>query len=97
MRIRHNLGLPRGYTYSVELLAQVNESEEHYGRAVQLWAAADTLRARIGAPLEQVAQKSAMAALTRLRTRLGDVLFELEWTKGGHLTTEQAIALALSL
>jgi hypothetical protein len=55
------------------------------------------LRARIGAPLEQVAQKSAMAALTRLRTRLGDVLFELEWTKGGHLTTEQAIALALSL
>jgi len=34
--------------------------------------------------------------LTRLRAQLGDVLFELQWEKGVHLTTEQAIALALS-
>jgi hypothetical protein len=86
------LGLPRGYTYSFELLAQVNESEEHYERAVQLWAAAETLRVRIGAPLEQVAQKESTAALTRLRTRLGDIAFELGWSKGEHLTTQQAIA-----
>jgi predicted ATPase/DNA-binding SARP family transcriptional activator len=96
LRIRHNLGLPRGYTYSFELLAQVNESEEHYERAVQLWAAADTLRVRIGAPLEQIAQKHGMAALARLRARLGNLAFELEWAKGVHMTTEQAIALALS-
>ncbi|RIK40706.1 MAG: hypothetical protein DCC55_14215 [Chloroflexi bacterium] len=32
----------------------------------------------------------------RLRARLGDVALELEWAKGGHLTTEQAIARALS-
>jgi len=96
LRIRYHLGLPRGYTYSFELLAQVNESEEHYERAVQLWAAAETLRVRIGAPLEQVAQKESTAALTKLRTRLGDIAFELEWSKGVHMTTEQAIALALS-
>jgi non-specific serine/threonine protein kinase len=96
LRIRYHLGLPRGYTYSFELLAQVDESEEHYERAVQLWAAAETLRVRIGAPLEQVAQKESTAALTRLRTRLGDIAFELEWSKGEHLTTEQAIAIALS-
>jgi hypothetical protein len=96
LRIRHNLGLPRGFPYSFELLAQVNESEERYERAVQLLAAAENLRIRIGAPLEQVAQKHVTAILTGARARLGDVVFELEWAKGAHLTTEQAIAIALS-
>jgi non-specific serine/threonine protein kinase len=96
LRIRHHLGLPRGYPYSFELLAQVNESEERYEQAVQLLAAAETLRIRIGAPLEQVAQKHVTAVLAGARARLGDVVFELEWAKGAHLTTEQAIAIALS-
>jgi hypothetical protein len=90
------LGLPRGYPYSFELLAQVNESEARYEQAVQLLAAAETLRIRIGAPVEQINQKENEAALNRLRDQLGDVGFELEWAKGAHLTTEQAIALALS-
>jgi predicted ATPase/DNA-binding SARP family transcriptional activator len=96
LRIRHHLGLLRGYPYSFELLAQVNESEERYERAVQLLAAAETLRVRIGAPLEQVAQKHVTAVLAGARARLGDVVFELEWAKGAHLTTEQATAIALS-
>jgi predicted ATPase/DNA-binding SARP family transcriptional activator len=96
LRIRHHLGLPRGYPYSFELLAQVNESEAHYEQAVQLLAAAETLRARIGAPLDQVNQKYSEDALTRLRAQLGNVMFELEWAKGATMTTEQAIALALS-
>ena len=96
LRIRHHLGLPRGYPYSFELLAQVNESEAHYEQAVQLLAAAETLRIRIGAPLEQVAQKHVTAVLARARARLGDVAFELAWAKGATMTTEQAIALALS-
>jgi hypothetical protein len=54
------------------------------------------LRNRIGAPLEPVAHKYAVAALTRLRARLGAVAFELAWSKGSTMTTEQAIALALS-
>ena len=96
LRIRHHLGLPRGYPYSFELLAQVNESEERYEQAVQLLAAAETLRIRIGAPLEQVAQKHVTAVLAGARARLGDVVFELAWSKGATMTTEQAIALALS-
>ncbi|HKZ77066.1 MAG TPA: hypothetical protein VJ124_01995, partial [Pyrinomonadaceae bacterium] len=93
---RHDLGLQRGYAYSFEFMADVDEIEKRYERAVQLLAAAETLRVRIGAPLEQVAQKESTAALTRLRTRLGDIAFELAWAKGATLTTEQAIALALS-
>ncbi len=96
LRIRHHLGLPRGYPYSFELLAQVNESEERYEQAVQLLAAAETLRIRIGAPLEQVAQKHVTAVLAGARAHLGDVVFELAWSKGVHMTIEQAIALALS-
>jgi non-specific serine/threonine protein kinase len=96
LRIRHHLGLPRGYPYSFELLAQVNESEAHYEQAVQLLAAAETLRIRIGAPLAQVEQKHVMAVLARARAWLGDVAFELAWSKGATMTTEQAIALALS-
>jgi len=96
LRIRHHLGLRRGYAYSFEELAQVNESEEHYEQAVQLLAAAETLRIRIGAPLEQIEQKENVDALTRLRAQLGDVAFELAWAKGATMTTEQAIALALS-
>jgi hypothetical protein len=96
LRIRHHLGLPRGYPYSFELLAEVNEREGRYEQAVQLLAAAETLRIRIGAPLEQVAQKHVMAVLARARARLGDVAFELAWAKGATMTTEQAITLALS-
>jgi predicted ATPase/DNA-binding SARP family transcriptional activator len=96
LRIRHDLGLLRGYAYSFEFIADVDEIEKRYERAVQLLAAAETLRALIGAPVEQVNQKENVAALTRLRAQLGDVVFELEWAKGAHLTTEQAIALALS-
>jgi predicted ATPase len=96
LRIRHHLGLPRGYPYSFELLAQVNESEERFEQAVQLLAAAETLRVRIGAPLELVAQKHVTAVLASASAQLGQVAFEFAWAKGATLTTEQAIALALS-
>jgi hypothetical protein len=88
--------LPRGYPYSFELIAQVNEKEGRYDHAVQLLAAAETLRIRIGAPLAQVEQKHVTAVLVSARTHLGDLAFELAWSKGATMTTEQAIAIALS-
>jgi predicted ATPase len=96
LRIRQHLGLLRGYPYSFELLAQVNEKEGRYQQAVQLLAASEALRVRIGAPLAQVEQKHVTAVLASARTHLGDVAYELAWSKGATLTTEQAITLALS-
>jgi len=96
LRIRHELGLQRGYAYSFEFIADVDEIEKRYERAVQLLAAAESLRTRIGAPVEQINQKENEDALTRLRAQLGNVVFKLEWAKGATMTTEQAIALALS-
>jgi len=96
LQIRRELGLPRGYAYSFEFIADVDEAEKRYEHAVQLLAAADTLRARLGAPVEQINQKTNAEALTRLRAQLGDVAYELAWSKGATMTTEQAIQLALS-
>lgn len=96
LRIRRELGLPRGFAYSFEFIADVNEIDKRYEQAVQLLAASQALRARLGAPVEQVNQTANQEALTRLRAQLGDIVFELEWTKGTAMTTEQAIALALS-
>jgi tetratricopeptide (TPR) repeat protein len=96
LRIRRDLGLQRGYAYSFEFIGKIDEIEERYERAVQLLAAADTLRVRIGAPLDQSTQKENVDTLTRARARLGDLAFELAWSKGTMMTTEQAIALALS-
>jgi predicted ATPase/DNA-binding SARP family transcriptional activator len=96
LRIRRQLGLLRGYAYSFEQIAQINELEERYERAVQLLAVAEALRVRIGAPVELINQSENEDALMKLRAQLGDTLFELEWAKGSALTTEQAIALALS-
>jgi tetratricopeptide (TPR) repeat protein len=96
LQIRRELGLPRGYAYSFEFIADLDEAEKRYEHAVQLLAAANTLRVRLGAPVEQINQKTNEEVLTRLRSQLGDVAFELAWSKGATLTTEQAIALALS-
>ena len=96
LRIRHHLGLLRGYAYSFEFIADVNEIEKRYEHAVQLLSAAASLRARLGAPVEQINQKENEDGLARLRAQLGDVAFELAWSKGATMTTEQAIALALS-
>ena len=96
LRIRHDLGLQRGYAYSFEFIGKIDEIEERYERAVQLLAAADTLRVRIGAPLDKINQKENEDAFSRLRAQLGNVVFELARSKGATLTTEQAIALALS-
>ena len=75
LRIRRELGLPRGYAYSFEFIADVDEAEKRYEHAVQLLAAAATLRIRIGAPVEQINQKANEDALARLRAQLGNVAF----------------------
>ena len=62
LRIRRELGLQRGYAYSFEYIADMDEIEKRYERAVQLLAAADTLRVRLGAPVEQINQKENEAA-----------------------------------
>jgi predicted ATPase/DNA-binding SARP family transcriptional activator len=96
LRIRRNLGLRRGYAFSFEGLAHLAEQENQVARAIQLFAAAQALRLLIGAPLDAYVLEQYERMLVNLRARLGDVYYEIEWSKGAAMTLEQAIDLALS-
>ena len=47
----------------------------------------------LAAPLEQVAPEACHSCIASARTHLGDVAYELAWSKGAMMTTEQAITL----
>jgi predicted ATPase/DNA-binding SARP family transcriptional activator len=96
LSIRRSLGLRRGYAYSFEGLAHLAEQENRVARAIQLFAAAHSLRLLIGAPLDADVQEQYTETLVNVRARVGDVYYDTEWSKGATMTTEQAIALALS-
>jgi predicted ATPase/DNA-binding SARP family transcriptional activator len=96
LSLRRNLGLRRGYAFSFEGLAHLAEQENQAARAIQLFAAAQSLRLRIGAPLDADVQEQYTQALVNLRARLGDVYYDIEWSKGAAMTLEQVLDLALS-
>jgi tetratricopeptide (TPR) repeat protein len=96
LSIRRDLGLRRGCAYSFEGLAHLAEQENQVARALQLFAAARSLRLLIGAPLDADVQERYTRTLVSLRARLGDVSYDIEWSKGAAMTLEQALDLALS-
>ena len=96
LRIRRELGVRRGYAYSFESLAHLAYEENQHERATQLLAAAQTLRNLIKAPLDSLGAKEFYEhILTSSRAKLGDARYEMEWSKGWAMTTEQAIEMAL--
>lgn len=96
LKIRRELGLRRGYAFSFENLALLAKREKQFTRAVQLFAAAQSLREVIGSPNDLIAQEEYPNLLTEMRAELGEVCYELEWSKGWSMTVDQAIDLALS-
>ena len=96
LQIRRELGLRRGYAYSLENFAILAERENQPGRAIQLFAASQSLRQAIGAPVDPATQEVYANLLADMRARLGEVRYELEWSKGWSMTADQAIDLALS-
>jgi tetratricopeptide (TPR) repeat protein len=95
LEIRCTLGLRRGYAFSLENFAILAERQGQYPRAVQLFAAAQALRQVLGAPNDPVTQEAYNMLLAEMRTRLGDIRYELDWSKGWAMTADQAIDLAL--
>ena len=79
---------------SIEGLAMVAEKQAHAKRAVQLWASAEAIRMRMGAPLPPIDNRLRAQALARLRAQLGE-RFDEFWAAGQALALDQAIALAL--
>jgi len=97
LKIRRELGLRRGYAFSFENFALLAAREKQFTRAVQLFAAAKSLRETIGAPGDRSAQEEYANLLTEMRAELGEIHFELEWSKGSSMSTDQALEFALNI
>lgn len=95
LQIRRELGLRRGYAFSLENFAILADRKNQTARSIQLFAAAQALRQAMCAPIDPVTQEAYTHLLADLRTKVGEVHYELEWSKGHSMTTDQAIELAL--
>ena len=94
--INRYLGYQRGIDSSIDGMACLAEKENRAARAIQLFAAAHTLRLLIAAPLDADVQEKYAQKLANLRARLRDIIFEIELSKGAAMTLDKALDLALS-
>jgi hypothetical protein len=83
------LGIARG----LEAFASLAGQENQPGRAIQLIAAATALRQASGIPLLPAARTGSAAAMAQ---HLGESAFSLLWAEGLQLSSEDAVALAVS-
>jgi predicted ATPase/DNA-binding CsgD family transcriptional regulator len=83
-----------GIAESLEGLASEAEGRGATERAVRLWAAADTLRSSIDAPLPPAERASYEASIATARETLGDARFTFTWDEGQHRPLATTIAWA---
>jgi non-specific serine/threonine protein kinase len=81
----------------IEELAAIAVNQGRAEDAVRLFAAASTLRQRIGAPAAPRIRTAREHDLVRARTALGKRAFAALWSEGRTLTVRQAIDNALSI
>jgi len=80
-----------GVADALELLARLAAEQASHREAVRLWAAADSMRDKLGYRL--VIDRGAQeAAIAKARGNLAD--FSAAWAEGAKLTVEEAIAYA---
>jgi DNA-binding CsgD family transcriptional regulator len=91
LRLAREAGDELGLVDSLELLATLAAQQDSHREAVRLWAAADSMRDRLGYRLviDGPAQKAAIADA---REKVTD--FSAVWAEGARLSVEEAIAYA---
>lgn len=96
LRFYHKAGARRAIAEALEGLAACAGAQGQWDAAVRWWAAADRLRAEIGAPLWPVDQTDRDHRMMQARVQLSRESFDTTWATGQSLTREQAIAEALA-
>ncbi|HEX5690711.1 MAG TPA: tetratricopeptide repeat protein, partial [Roseiflexaceae bacterium] len=91
----HNLGDHAGASWCMAGLGSAAALDEEPERAVKLLAAAEALRASLGARHAPAARAMRERATAMARATLGDEMFAAAWQAGQALSVEQAIAEAL--
>jgi predicted ATPase len=77
-------------------LAAIVTPQGQAERAARLGGAAETLLARLGAPLPPAIQSRHALVVSAIRAQLGETAFAAAWTEGQTMPLKQAIADALS-
>lgn len=90
------IGDARSVAEALEGIAALFARQEHHRRAARLLAAADALRARIGARLPPTDQGLYNETLALLRARLEAHTFDAAWVDGRGLALEDAVAVAMA-
>jgi predicted ATPase len=82
--------------HQLECFAFIAITEEEPERAVKLFGAAEALRERINAQMQDLEYMEYDNAIIRIRSLLDDGEFKSLWAQGRAMTMEQAIKFALS-
>jgi predicted ATPase/DNA-binding CsgD family transcriptional regulator len=81
---------------TLEDLARAAAAWGDLDRAARLWGAAETLRSTLGVPMAPYRRRGHEAAAAGARARFGEARFAHAWAAGRAMTTDEAIAFALS-
>ena len=78
----------------LECLAALAGEDDSHREATRLFAAAESIRQRIGAVRFKIDDAASQASVAGLRDALGDSDFDAAWVEGAALSIEEAIAYA---
>ncbi len=81
--------------YSLGWLALVLQEEGRADRAIRLYAATESLRAAIGAPLNPPLKEARERSMNSARAAVGEGAFAIAWAEGQQMGWEQAVEYAL--
>lgn len=66
-------------------------------QGIQLWGAADAIREALGTPIPLGQRSHYEETVAQVRTKYGETAFERAWEQGRTMTTEEAIACAVTM
>ncbi|HET8851782.1 MAG TPA: tetratricopeptide repeat protein, partial [Ktedonobacteraceae bacterium] len=82
----------RSIAFSLEGLADAVVAQGQLAWAVRLWSTAETVRCRIGVPMQPGMRAAYSRKVTATRAQLGEQAFAATWAEGRAMTPEQALA-----
>ena len=95
--LRQEIGEIGGVAETLEGFARLSVLENQAREAARLFGAASGMREAVGAPLAPVNRFEIDHGVEAARQALGDDAYLDAWRAGSSLSTEQAVALALTI
>jgi uncharacterized protein HemY len=96
MGLRSELGNRASIAEMLDAIAVLHMRENSAMRAVQLWSAAQRLRAETDCVLTTGEREAREREISAARRAVSEADFEISWEEGRAMTLEQAIEFALS-